>query len=92
MVAEARPETIGRGRPTNVQLSDRLGRAREVNSLVRAENRALLEEVAALGRRLIAAGTTLELGYNADRPDVVCFVRAELDRLGRACLRKGGGA
>lgn len=91
MVVELAPRTNNpTGRPSNAVLQERIGRSREVNSLLRAENRALLEEVAALGRRLIAAGTTLELGYSADRPDVVGFVRAEIDRLGRACLRKAG--
>lgn len=91
-LAEAPRTNNPSGRPSNAVLQDRLARSRQVNAILRDENRALLAEVASLGRRLIASGTTLELGYNADRPDVVGFVRAEIDRLGRACLRKAGAS
>ena len=80
------------GRPSNAALVERNRRLVERNADLRGERRALLDEVAGLGRRLIALGTTLEYGYRDDRDDLVAFVRADVDRLGRACLRKAGAA
>lgn len=80
------------GRPSNAALIERNRRLIDRNADLQSERRVLLEEVATLGRRLISLGTTLEFGYRDDRADLVAFVRADVDRLGRACLRKAGAA
>lgn len=80
------------GRPSNAVLQGRLDRSREVNTLLRAENRSLLSEVARLGSELIAIGSRIELAYAAGRPDVAMHVAGRLDSLGRSCVRRGGGA
>lgn len=77
------------GRPSNAVLQGRLDRSREVNSLLRAENRSLLAEVARLGSELISIGSRIELAYTAGRPDVAMHVAGRLDSLGRACIRRG---
>lgn len=90
-------EDRGRGRPSNAALSERCAFLEERNRVLVEHNRNLRDEilvlrgeVGRLGQYLVALGTTLELGYNADRPDVVQIVRARIDNLGRSCLRKAG--
>jgi hypothetical protein len=92
MVAERTPETIGRGRPSNAQLTGRLGRAREVNGLLRTENHSLLAEVARLGAELIAIGSRIDMALTADRPDLALHFAGRIDQLGRSCQRRGGVA
>jgi hypothetical protein len=93
MVAERIARTNNpNGRPSNAVLNERLARAREVNGLIRTENRALLEELARIGSEIVALGRRVELAITADRPDVAMHVAGRLDDLGQACVRRGGAA
>lgn len=87
MVAERMP-AIGRGRPSNVQLGDRLERAREANAILRTEQRTLLDELGRLGAELSNLGSHLNLGYRADRPEITLHVAGRLSALGQSCIRR----
>jgi hypothetical protein len=94
MVAElVTPRTNNpNGRPSNALLQERLGRARQVNTVLRTENHSLLAEVARLGAELIAIGSRLDMALTADRPDLALHFAGRIDSLGRSCQRRGGAA
>jgi hypothetical protein len=88
MVAELR-EIVGRGRPSNLQLTDRLERSRLRNTVLAEEIRALTSERTAVADELAGLSRRIDLAIRADRPDVAMHVAGRLDALATSLNRRG---
>lgn len=88
-MAAAVVSPIGRGRPSNSVLSDRLERSRHVNTLLRIENRALRSELTEVGVEISALSSRTVMAIHADRPDVALHVAGRLDALAESLSRRG---
>lgn len=82
-------EVLGRGRPSNSQLSDRLERSRLRNAVLADEVRALRAERATVAIEIKALSSRVELAIHADRPDVALHVAGRLDALAASLERRG---
>lgn len=83
-------EVIGRGRPSNHQLTGRLERARLRNVSLRDELTALRAERAGLASEVGAMSARIVLAITADRPDVALHVAGRLDELAAQLARRTG--
>jgi hypothetical protein len=79
----------GRGRPSNVQLSDRLERSRMRNAILADENRALELERANVATEIRALSARVQLAIHSDRPDLALHVAGRLDALAASLTRRG---
>lgn len=85
MIAEA---AIGRGRPSAVQLTDRLERSRLRNVSLTDELRALHHERSAVAVEVKALSARIQLAIHADRPDLALHVAGRLDALAASLDRR----
>lgn len=78
-----------RRRPSNVELTERLARARSINSSLRLELRTVNAERVALGSDLAALSNRIQLAIRADRPDLAMEVAFRLSVFAASQTRKG---
>lgn len=83
------PDAVGRGRPSNALLADRLERSRLRNVSLTDELRALQRERSDLATEIAALSARIELAIHADRPDVALHVAGRLDALAASLTRRG---
>lgn len=83
---------LGRGRPSNAQLMDRLERQRILNAILREELVALEAERDDIADEIEALGRRMTFAVQAGRDDVALHVLGRLDALSASLRRRGGKA
>lgn len=78
-----------RRRPSRAELTERLARARTINSALRLEIRSIRVEQIALGSEMTGLSNRIQLAIRAERPDIAMHVAGRLAVLGASQTRKG---